>query len=212
MNSDKIELNLPFAGFYYSLYGDELDQELEMFVEYQREELELSIEEAQGLGDILICNTNWTAAHVEIAMRYVDAFNELFEEWTGIKLNLTYRTMLSPKYYNFETDRIFAWADESAILQLRINVDNKRLQEVIRERFTSCDGFISHYPNYLPDWNENVLEWDHNELCTLVMAFLPKDWEMDVYYRTFYSDEAGRAFDKAVDWGAVNEYLGNVIE
>ena len=203
------EINVPFEGFYKSFYSEEIDHEEEQFIECVLDNGEINKEQADKLADLFWRHTDYSKAYDLIARAYIIAFNAKFKEWADVDLNLQFTLMTSPREYNFETDRLFAKADDAALLALRAKVDEAELRRIIRERFTSYDGFISYYSNNLEDWeseSDGVLEWDQNQLCTLIMCFLPKDWRWDVYYAT--CDEDGySAWEGAVNWQPINEFI-----
>lgn len=205
----KIEINIPFDGFYNSLYSEEVDSQGDFYVECYRED---GGKDAVGVAEALYKYTDYSSAYVQVAKYYTDAFNRKFEEWSGVDLELEFVEMTSPREYNFTTDRIFAKASLEALKTLRQQVDASALREEIRDRFTSRSGFISHYSNDLDDWPEEIAEWDHNQMCTLLMAFLPEDWGMGVYYETFYGDEAYTAWSGAVNWEAFDEEMKSITE
>ena len=202
----KLEVNIPFAGFYDSLYSSEIDNEEDQFVEWRREEGDINAEQETELYELLWRHTNYSMAYDLIARDYIQAFSEKFKEWTDVDLQLEFVAMESPREYNFTTDRLFAKADEAALLALRAKVDEDVLREVVRERFTSYDGFISFYSNRLESWPSELAEWDHNQLCTLLMCFLPEDWEWDMYYAVFDTGAYSR-WEAAVDWTPIEEFL-----
>lgn len=208
---ETIETNIPFAGFYYSNYDDELGATLDSQVEWFESEYDLDKEQALEYSEILFRYTDWRHAWEVIAKHYVTAFSKCFKEWTEVDLKADFNKMISPREYNFETDRIFGMVDEAAILALYDKVDEATLRRIIEERFTSRSGFISFYPNSLDLWPSNALEWDVNQICTLLMCFLPEDWERDVFEATFQGGEAFEAWEGSVDWNAVElawaEYL-----
>lgn len=208
---NKLETNIPFAGFYYSLYDEELSAALSSQVEWFESEYDLNDEQAREYSEILFHYTDWRQAQEVIAKHYVNAFNECFKDWADVDLKADFNKMISPREYNFETDHIFVMVDEAAILALYDKVDEATLSRIIEERFTSRSGFISFYSNSLDEWHSNVLEWDVNQVCTLLMCFLPEDWEQQVFDDTFYEDEAFRAWEESVDWNKVElawaEYL-----
>ena len=79
-----------------------------------------------------------------------------------------------PKYYNFETDRLFVEIDNIKITMLMNWIFNnklERLKEVIRDRFTDKDGYIPHYSNDLEAWGD-VDTWDYNQLGTALLVFV----------------------------------------
>lgn len=209
--NNRIETNIPFAGFYCSGYEEALDAALGSHAEHFESEYDLDKEQASEYSEILHRHTNWREVHLAVSKLYTDTFNALFLDWSGVNLELSFKALESPRFYNFETDRIFVMVDEAAILALYDKVDEATLRRIIEERFTSRSGFISFYPNDLDEWPGNVLEWDVNQVCTLLMCFLPEDWEQQVFDDTFYSGEDFEAWEGAVDWNKVElawaEYL-----
>lgn len=157
-----METEIPFSGFYYSIHDQECDHVLSsMFSDaatgcHQYESL---VEKAFDL-------VNWNAVQNGYAKAYVESFSEEF----GILLR--YKEMVSPKYYNFETDRLFAVIPQSEVERLYKETDTELLKEVIRERFTSRDGFISYYPNDLSEWPSDLARWDANHVGTLLLAYV----------------------------------------
>ena len=73
------------------------------------------------------------------------------------------KVMDSPREYNFTTDRVYAHIPVNVVLALFARSaaeGHARLRETIRERFTSYDGFHSHYDTTLDTWLErDVTEW-----------------------------------------------------
>lgn len=205
-------INLPFSGFYYSEYDRELDYVEEREIEHLEEKHQLTNAQADELSGILFNSTDWGVAHRMVAEAYVEAFNEKFKEWTDIDLGLKFESMSSPREYNFATDRIFCHISDEVVHSLFDGADREKLAKVIRERFTSYDGFISFYSNYLPDWLEtDVDEWDHNELCTLLMSWLPEDWSWAVFEEMVNGSEVFySAWSEAVDWPKVEAWLEEI--
>ena len=155
---------IPFDGFYESIHTQVLDNTLDQMISDSNGDV------YDALDSRIMDHINWVAVH--------DAYAKLFaENWIAVfngdlkeKFNLAFESLSSPREYNFHTDRIFITVqpeDARRMLQL---VDRTALAGLIRERFTSCSGFISHYPARLADWPEDVTEWDHNELGTLILA------------------------------------------
>ena len=59
------------------------------------------------------------------------------------------------------------------LFQISAEDEQKTLRNVLKDRHSSYDGFISHYSNCLCDWLQNpVTAWDHNELESLLWACL----------------------------------------
>ena len=216
---------VPFSGFYGTIWESEIDQEMERFCEYEADEREaengipqeLRLSESE-FSDILFRCFNSSIAHEKIAEWYVSAYSETVKAETGIDLHLRYESMSSPKYYNFETDRLFAYIPEKtvkALFALSKKEKHERLKARVKECFTSRSGFISHYSNDILDdeWSCPVTDWDHNQICTLIEAIAGIDesdnWEA-LYYRTFGDEGGYQAFESAVDWKAFDETVSEL--
>jgi hypothetical protein len=215
--SDKLVINLPFEGFYDSKYSGEVDHTEEREAEWAEERQEeegipsmLRLEASDFSGVLFDC-TDYRACYRSISKAYVDAFNIVASEFLGVPLGLTWESMDSPREYNFHTDRVYAHISVetvTALFAMSAAEDHKRLREALKERFTSYDGFISGYPNTLSSWlAKDVTDWDHNELCTLLIALLDGfeaqegerlDWA--VYNVVCDGDGVYSEWSNAVDW------------
>lgn len=209
----KLLINIPFMGFYNSWYNQEIDsiqeQESNYLEENQMDNPDGRLTESD-FQDLFWRHTDYSIAHKEIAQKYVSFFNEYVKDECNIELGLEFESMTSPREYNFQTDRIFAYIAIEPAQELLDNVYKLKLSEVIKERFTSRDGFISHYSNDIEDWLEKSIgEWDHNELCTLLIASLdlPEDWEFEVYQEMVDKGVFYTALQNAVDWSAFEQAI-----
>ena len=219
---------VPFSGFYGTVWDSEIDNEMERFCEYEAEERQaedgipkdLRLSESE-YSDILFRCFNVRIAHEKIAECYVSAYSETVKDETGIDLRLRYESMSSPAYYNFETDRLFAYIPAKvvkALFALSKKEKHERLIKRIKETFTSRSGFISHYSNDILDdeWSCPVTDWDHNQICTLIEAIAGDIDESDhfesLYYRTFGDEGGYQAFESAVDWKALDESVNELRE
>lgn len=192
--------------------------------------------DAQEMQEILIRVTDYRAAYERIARDYVDAFDYVlgeelgfsvkdkskkynyetkdFEEYEYDKpsIRATFESMDSPREYNFTTDRVYAdipLAFMYLFFRKSRAENHSTLATVIKERFTSRDGFLSHYPNRLADWLEKPLsDWDHNELETLLLAAMrlagidddSDELRWRLYESTVGDEGAYQAWESAVDW------------
>ena len=198
---------IPFAGFYGSKYSGELDHVQERFVEYE-------VEKNPGLNPDIPNEALWHCAdygkaYDHIARAYVDHFNQYLIDEYELDLGLKFESMQSPKFYNFETDRIFCEISEENVRKLRSAVSDPALRHAIKERFTSCDGFISSYDNDLDDWSTDLLTWDHNELGTLLVALLDdtEDWDWVLYETLQDRNVFDVAFDQCVNWEVYDGFV-----
>lgn len=212
---DTFNVNLPmFPGFDYSWLSDEIDSIEEREAEYMEEErqAEEGIPEHQRLdaseiADILMDVSDYSAMHRALAKVWVECLNAVIWEELDIDLEMTFEAMTSPKYYNFETDRVFVDipADKVQAMfdHLKAN-DFAALRKTLKARHTSYDGFHSFYSNDLETWLEKPLEdWDHNEIGSLLCAFLADKWEdieQALLYRALESDGFYSEWSDNVDW------------
>lgn len=212
-----VSINVPFQGFYDSWYSNAIDREEEEFVDYEVNENEdgerqhpeeIRLTEYE-LGDLLSSHTKYSTAYETVARNYVDAFARYVADELGLEFTLEFEEMTSPRYYNFETDRLFArvpFKTMARLFAMSKAEGHETLGTTIRDRFTSYDGFISHYDNTLETWASKPLrDWDHNELCTLLLACLKikgaEGYEWPVFDALADSGFYGE-WSEAVDWQA----------
>ena len=157
---------VPFSGFYNSFHDACLDDTLgSMF-----SDRETGCHPNKDLLDAAYDAVRWGHVHHQYAETYCKAFAHEF----GI--SLSFDSLVSPREYNFETDRIFATIDEDEVRRLFGEVDPDDLTAIAKERFTSCDGFISFYDPNWRNWGD-VLEWDCNQVGTLLQALVGDEFD-----------------------------------
>jgi len=188
----KFLATIPFSGFYCSIHDQAFDHELEYAAENYADEAGEDI--PAFLTEALFDAVDWGQAHETYAKEYAEAFLD----WLG--LTGSFESMTSPKYYNFETDRIFVEIDRDSLARAWRNTPRDELTEMAKRRFTSRDGFISHYD---PDWRTwgRLTDWDHNQIGTLLAAFAEyesgSEWDSydehqlveDLYVGTILSEQ-----------------------
>jgi hypothetical protein len=147
---------VPFAGFYGSWHDAHIDDAEESLFQDDSGNI-LS----QRLYQEFTSNLNYGSVFESYAEAYVACLSK------AIGVSLTFEEMVSPREYNFQTDRLFATLSRSDLARILRAVRGKRLNQKAAEWFTSCSGFISRYPNYIPDWPP-IRDWDHNHVgCAL---------------------------------------------
>ena len=197
---------LPFSGFYGSKWSDELDNVENNFIENEAEDDE-SLDESEISAIVDKCRQYGTQIEY-VAEEYVGYFNEKFKEEFGIDLGLRFESLKSPREYNFTSDVIYAYIDEGVVRRLLDDLEDSKLADMIRERFTSRSGFISFYTNRIERWKEKPLEeWDYNEVGTVLEAYVAQveDFEWDVYYAMCDRSVFDMAMDKGMDWDKYRE-------
>ena len=161
-------INIPFQGFYDSIHSMHLEDTYNRYFEDD------SGEEIEGLD--VPCH-DWNAKLLtEYAKLYVTSFT------AEIGLEFTFEELTSPREYNFGTDRIFCKISEDSIIRMLKDTDQETLERVIKDRFTSYDGFVSFYSNELADWPNRVIDWDANQLDTLLAAYIEVNHDFEEIY------------------------------
>jgi hypothetical protein len=155
------QTTIPFSGFYHSFHDEELDRALEsMFSDDRGNPFSGIIEKAFDCVD-------WKSVHLNYARVFAERFATHFEFET-----LKFLDLASPKYYNYETDRIFCEINLEEVKLIYSKVDKQAFAKAVKAKFTSYDGYISFYPNDLSKWPEQIEEWDHNHIGTLIEVWV----------------------------------------
>ena len=88
----------------------------------------------------------------------------------------------SPKYYNFETDRLMIEItyDDDALASYCFEHNRNEFEIYLRQNFTSCDGFHSFIANNVSDF-KNQMEDEESNRCSQVMLefYLLKNLDME---------------------------------
>lgn len=197
-----IETAIPFPGFYESWYDHAMDREIESDAEHFAQEWGIDVSK---VAEALWRHADWSDARDKVARLHCEKWLAAFEDETGIEIEAhEFAAMQSPREYNFATDRVFVAIPFKVIYkafdQCKGNDGFVTLQKVIKERFTSYDGFMSFYSNDLDEWLEKQLEqWDHNEVETLLIATLA--------LHTDVKDFQQAVEDSVLDYGSGNGYF-----
>lgn len=152
---------IPFHGFYCSIHDMMLDNELDSEISYLTDSNGRI--DAASACDRLMSAADWAAVRDKYARAYAASFLDLLD------LAGEFESMSSPRFYNFETDRLFVNLTAGDVARLVELAEPDALARIAADRFTSCSGFISHYSPDIADWGP-VADWDHNQLGTLMLA------------------------------------------
>lgn len=224
---------VPFGGFYESLYQNEMEIAHERILGDYRDDpdlLEPMLPMFSGvpsdkipwsdLEKALDLATSWGWAQRHMAASYTAAFAEWLADSLGVKADgfpVHFVELHSPKFYNFDNDHIFAKMP-LGIFQVifnRINSDpdcRAIFDQTVIDRHSSRSGFASFYDNDPENWRSKPLEdWDHNELCTLMVAWIrinEPDCQDGVSFDSFIFDSvflnasevAYDAVERAIAW------------
>ena len=153
-----IEVNIPFQGFYNSRISNWLDFIGENIIEDE---------------------TDWETIHEEISKLYCKWLEEILNNYLkeiNLSIKIRYTILLSPKYYNYETDRIFADIPKDNLIAIKeyIFTENRlhyKFIQTCKNWFTSKDGYMSFYNPDYETWGD-IEKWDHNQLKVLIEVLL----------------------------------------
>ena len=138
---NKIEIQLPFSGFYESIHDMYIDNFIEYEMQYIESELNYTSEQIEVIKDRFYM-MDYSAIRKAICEHYINAFNAVFYDEHNIHLDLEYSHLISPQFYNFETDRLYAFIDETVFTDVEKLVNKKDFKERLKEKYKQRDGFI----------------------------------------------------------------------
>lgn len=175
---EKIESYLPvFPGF----YGTILESD-----DYHEED---SIAEGKTWDDY---EWDYDEYHQRVARASVD----VVAEWlTPLGITVEFQKLVQPRQYNFGNDSVnveFTLSDNSWSEIIEYLMENEEeFREYIKNRYTSYDGFSSHYSNdsdvWLTDYIPNKYKPEHI-LGALVDFYLDlEEWTEDALYEALNS-------------------------
>lgn len=174
MATQKIIAQIPFDGFYGSVTSWFIDDEIDMLLEETYPDLPYSIN------------------FMYLAKEYVKAYKNI----SGID-SLDFLDLISPREYNFTTDKILCEVSLEDIQKLYTQfIDGGNCQTIIDARFKSRSGFASFYDGFCNGWaTKSVEDWDENELFILFPEFDYQElWEdarcNGIFYNAIKIDEA----------------------
>lgn len=179
------KLFLKFQGFYESSHSSEIDTYIESEESYFLDEHENKEEIKKYLKENSL--QFWEVVdYKETYKKYSKLFLESFEcfllEEFGLKLDLKFIGLDSPKYYNYSTDKIEFQVKikKSKINELLFDNENditEIVENEIKHTTTSKDGYIPYYT-----FKEIRFENKDNSLKSCFFDSLVEYFENDFYF------------------------------
>jgi hypothetical protein len=193
----RIEIELPFSGFYETLHDSRINDAIESHYNYNYdtdEDREITEAEADA---IFMAPVDWTAIQNEYCQNWVDALA------AEVDLDLKFTEMTSPREYNFATDRVFATIPAKQADKIRREVEAyPGYSEEIKDRFTSYDGFSSNYSSdsTSEDWTRKDL--DQCQWMVILQLWLnhKEDWSERELWLADDADDF-----EIMNWRTVND-------
>ena len=170
----KVQTFLPiFNGFYNTLFENILENATDNAIEYHNETngTELNYDNF---------DFDFVSIQNEICKDAVSKIEEKLNE-IGINCTINFENLVSPRGYNFSNDSInieINFKKFSQVIEI-LDQNYDLFTQYIKERYTSCSGFISSYSNYSSDWMEDLRENSENEVHKVgaVLGFILQEIE-----------------------------------
>lgn len=150
----KISMQLPFfPGFYESalLNSDTAYYAIKEELDYLQDEVDENLCEDD-------LDFNYDEYQKDVSNAFVEVFGNLAP--SDVVENVEFDEIVSPRYYNYQTDRLFAfvtlkdgWKDA---MRSFIDKNAEWLADRIKKDWTSYDGFMSFMDNKLNDWCDRL--------------------------------------------------------
>lgn len=158
---DRMVTMVPFSGFYETIHSDRLER---FFIDE-----ELPQEEQDKLWEEI----DWKTEQIDYCKEYLRVLSKI------LGFTLEFESMVSPREYNFTTDRLFAYIKREDFEKLKAGIDDIKMEEYVKDHFTSYDGFSSFYSNCWDDWLDQKEEFDHNQIGSLLECHLETEFGND---------------------------------
>lgn len=139
--TNKIEIQLPFSGFYYSIHDSHIDNHIEYELEYLESELGYTNEQLDIIKDKFY-DMDYALIRKAICEHYINAYNAVFYDEYNIHLDLEYSQLISPRFYNFETDKLYALINESVFNEVTALINSEDFKVMLKEKFKPQSGFM----------------------------------------------------------------------
>lgn len=140
---------------------------------------------------------NFTECYNEASSSICDGLLKL--DHSDIIINIEYEKTVSPKEYNFTTDAIYCVIEYDVTKLKKYLLGNLlAFTAYIDGKYTSCDGFSSHYSNDIDDWLDEDSWRDHQvgSLLEFVISNNDDDAVTSLYNESYcYEDFYNYEFD-----------------
>lgn len=180
--------SLCFAGGYNSVYEAAWEDNLREFIEYYDDEYDIKISEDE------IINREYQKYLTDCAYRWLDICTDDKVSYGNVKI-------ISPKEYNFETDKVEFDMPLTELNLIREVVKKdttllKRFNQICNERFKEHSGYVPFYK--APSLDRTCCSWNEYQLGALFDAY---------FYDAFeeYNDDC-QDYDDAMDVLNNNDY------
>lgn len=148
----KIKTFLPiFSGFYGTLFESIIDDAEVSAIDDHNEENET---------ELFYSNFNFDYKNIQnaICKKAVSAIEDVLNQ-NGVKCKIVFEAISSPKEYNFANDSInceIEFENYGAFIA-ELFIAKESFESHIKDKYTSCSGFISSHSNLAYEWIEDLV-------------------------------------------------------
>ena len=183
-------IELPFSGFYGSFHEHYIDNTIEYLSDDYNED-SLSAEQVETI--------EYKPIFEAVCKHYIQAYNNVFYDEYDLHLDLAFHSMTSPKFYNFETDRLYAEINQDTFNQIIALLSDDAIQSKLKNKYKSRDGFYVFESTL-----ESIEHKDYERFSAdLLEMLLPENTVIDNYQ---YTDNVSEVVMNAINW---NDLEGN---
>lgn len=209
-NQKKNETFLPvFSGFYNT------------FWEFHFDNIEAEIQEArQGKGlysdyDIDKLEIDYNQYEADIVENFAEALKDKLSDFI---VNIEVQKIIHPKAYNFKNDSVDVKIEyNKKNIKAFIYNHKENFSKYLKSRYTSCDGFISHYSNDFETWEaetSNFLDFSGSgHFLGSILEFISKELEIEEidFYDTVMENVYHSQYAENID-NVINQSDGSLYE
>jgi len=168
------ETRLEFGGFYESIHSEIIDNHIEYFIESENDLNDTEKEYDDYDFDYQSMYNQYIKQYCKMLSNHIKNEYNLNIDFTDLKL-------ISPKYYNFETDKIECKVSNHKDLISYFKNDNDFL-DFLNQATQSYDGYISYY-----DFNQAINNKD-NILMLYIFKYICNEFYDNAYFYDIYID------------------------
>lgn len=172
---NRFSFELPFfPGFYEStLYDSDTEYwAIKQEVEYYTRDLREEHPEYQGITEDDL-EFDYKAYEKDVMDAFIVAFKD---NAPGIVKSVEFDELVSPKYYNFSTDRLFCWVtfsdDWKTVMREFMDDNYALLKDHIREAWSSRDGFWSFTSNDVDEWYGKIFDEEDPMYIGIMLGYM----------------------------------------
>ena len=210
--TDLLSVEIPFSRFYETSHNAAFDTWLEYEQDMLSSDHGATPEQLQELADKFYKGVNWRAVYRQYAVEYCEALcvmvkDESHEYVTdasgarklseGVDLSIAFEELKSPRFYNYETDRIYGRIPIQQLEAIRAAIPSDVWAEYVKEEYTSYDGFMSYHSNDASAWPDDLRDWGEARLGSLLACY--------IIHILGGADKA----HEALSWGIMGDAFGN---